>query len=205
MITVIAKNQTINDIAINTLSVAERIIPGSGQTSLTDFNNIFQIIANKELEALINSDDVLLNVNGADLNKNKSLAFLNLDLGAAITTSLSGLISLDGVVGPVNFDTDQHNFTTAGLDNSNFLWLNPTAPNKSITGIVAPIAGINQVLFLLNTNPTYKFTLKNNDANSSAANRFMFKGNLDLDGNNGAVLVYSHADQRWKCVAINSQ
>jgi hypothetical protein len=200
MITVIAENQTVSDIPITTLSVTERIIPGSGQATLTDYNNVFQIIANDELEGLVNSDDVLLNVNGVLLNKAKSLGFLNLDLGVAISTSLSGLLSLDGIIGPFSYADHQHNFNPAGLDNANYLWLNPTAPNKCVTGVMAPAAGISQVLFVANVNPTYKTTLKNNDANSSATNRFLFKSSIDIDGNQGVILVYDHTASRWRSV-----
>ena len=203
MITVIAKNQTAGNLAISTLSVPERIIPASGQITLTDYNNVFEIIASEELETLVNSDDILLNVNGSDLNKTKSLNFLNLDLGSALTTSLTNSISLDGIIGPIDYNTNQHNLNPTGLTNGNYLWLNPTSPNKSVTGIMAPAAGVNQVLFVLNTSSNRKTTLKHNDANSDAANRFLFKVDIDLEENEGAVLVYCHVNQRWKCVATN--
>ena len=203
MIIVIANNQTIQDITLNTLSIVDRVIPGSGQVNLSDTNNVFEIIANSELEALVNADEILLTVNGIVLDKAKSLKFLNLDLGAAIATSLSGNISLDGIIGPIDYNTHQDNFNPIGLAEGNYMWINPTTPNKWITGIQAPAPGVNQILFVLNVNNTMKTTLKTNNGNSNAANRFLFKADIALEGNEGAMLVYCHVNQRWKCVATN--
>jgi hypothetical protein len=82
----------------------------------------------------------------------------------------------------------------------NGLRLNVTA-NCNLTGI-NPITLTNSMTLLLIVNVgSNTVTLKNNDAGSLAANRFLFDADLDLTPNNGCVLLYDLTSLRWRLVA----
>lgn len=118
-------------------------------------------------------------------------------------TSLANVISLDGIIGPISYSTDQNNFTNAELGSGNYLLLNPTANNKKFSGITAPAASINQVIFIMNVSTSNKTVLKNNSGSSTAANRFLFKLDISLEANEGCIVLYDHSVSRWRCIAKN--
>jgi len=70
---IIAKNQTAGDLPLKNLSAPDAKIPASGQVTLTAYNFVWDIQEDAELLAYINAGDVLLNVDGKDLNKEESL------------------------------------------------------------------------------------------------------------------------------------
>jgi len=72
--TIIAKNQTAGDLPLRFLTAPDAKIPASGQVTLTDYNTVGEIQESFQLfDDYITNDDVLLNLNGADLTKNQSL------------------------------------------------------------------------------------------------------------------------------------
>lgn len=70
---IIAKNQTAGDLSLANLSAPNPKIPASGQVTLTDYNDVWEIQEDPELLAYITNDEVLLKLNGIDLNKADSL------------------------------------------------------------------------------------------------------------------------------------
>jgi hypothetical protein len=70
---IIAKNQTAGDLALTKLSAPDSKIPASGQVTLTDYNFVWDIQEDAELRAHITAGDVLLNVDGVDLDQAESL------------------------------------------------------------------------------------------------------------------------------------
>ena len=69
-ITLIAKNQTAEDIAIADLGAI--VIPASGQLNLTDVFKVGTIRSSKSLKDLIDSGNVIINDGSKDLTKNDS-------------------------------------------------------------------------------------------------------------------------------------
>ena len=74
MSVIIAKNQTAGDLSLTQISSPNGVIPASGQVTLTDYNFAWRVLVSSELYAYVNSDDVVLNVNGDDLSKAVALA-----------------------------------------------------------------------------------------------------------------------------------
>ena len=72
-ISIIAKNQTSNDLLLTQLSIPDRIIPADGHVELTQWNAISEIKENPELTNYIENDQILLTLNGHDLCKISSL------------------------------------------------------------------------------------------------------------------------------------
>lgn len=69
-----------------------------------------------------------------------------------------------------------------------------------LTGIVAP-ADDGRVLLVSNVGAN-TITLKDEDANSDAANRFALKADIALAADGGCILIYSTASSRWRCVGV---
>jgi hypothetical protein len=76
MTTIIAANQTAGALSLTKLSAPNQQIPASGSVTLTDFNFVWEIVEDTELDGYINSDDVLLDVDGTLLTKAQSLALM---------------------------------------------------------------------------------------------------------------------------------
>lgn len=98
--------------------------------------------------------------------------------------------------------TSQNDYTPAGLYTTKVsrVLVAPSA-NISITGLTAPDATQVGIVFnLINTDTTHTLTLTNQDAASSAANRFILPSGLSLVINPGdAVSVfYDSAASRWR-------
>jgi hypothetical protein len=117
---------------------------------------------------------------------------------------LANTLTLDKTIGPIVTAVDINDLTHPDLHQGNRLAVEPTANNVDITGITAPPAGVNQMLFITNESGTYKLTLQNNSGLSLAANRFNFKANISLEEYLGVILFYDHGISKWRCISINS-
>ncbi len=129
-----------------------------------------------------------------------SLAYASVT-GAGGGGSFTGLMTLDdsGHIGPISTGSDIDNLVHANLETGNYLLINPSS-DIEITGILAPAAGINQMLFFSNTSNSKKVKFKNNNSSSSSANRFLLKGDITVEKNMGLILIYDHVANRWRCV-----
>jgi len=88
----------------------------------------------------------------------------------------------------------------ADLQIASVLKLVPTG-NSTLTGITAPNTSRGKVLLIANRGSA-NIVLNNNDASSTAANRFSLSGNETLNANEGALLYYDRSISRWICIAI---
>lgn len=77
LVTIVAVNQTGGDIPLSQLYAPNSKIPASGSANLTDYNRVEEILGDKQLLNLLQTDYVLLTLNGAPLTKAQSLAFLD--------------------------------------------------------------------------------------------------------------------------------
>ena len=95
------------------------------------------------------------------------------------------------------------NYSPTGLIDAIALNINPDTSDISITGIDQPSnmsAGV-RVLYLQNTNATYKITLRDANTSSSADNRFETGvGDVEIGPKASISLVYSFATTKWRLV-----
>lgn len=96
----IAYNQTVSDIPLGQLSSTNGIIPGSGNVTLTDFNHLHDILADQQLQDLIDTGDVLLGA-PAILTQVQSQNLMNL----ATEQDIAALGGTDELVGVTANDT----------------------------------------------------------------------------------------------------
>lgn len=158
----------------------------------------------------IAANNVTLNSDNLSNLENAGDARANLGLGDRATQNDGDDLDAADVVydgemhvAGVSTPTISANTNDLNADGVGFLRANVSALGSvDLTGIVAPSPAANRLLYIQNVggNP---LVLKNQDANSSAANRFLLPGGVDLTlaGNGvGATLLYDTASSRWRCV-----
>jgi hypothetical protein len=97
----------------------------------------------------------------------------------------------------------QNNYSIGTLDNFVLIRLNATA-NINITGLVPPDIALGWYILIYNVSSgANSITIKNNDAASSASNRFLLGNDKNLQPDEGIALVYDTVSQRWRSFGIN--
>lgn len=93
-----------------------------------------------------------------------------------------------------------NNNNYAGIGNSSFARLSADAAGSTLTGVAAPTG--NKVLVIVNVSAN-TLTISNQDANSTAANRFLTASgaNLTLNQDDAATFVYDVSTARWRQIA----
>ena len=152
MSTVIAKNQTAGNLTLYSVAVPNNQIPASGQVTLTDYAKLNEIQGDEEIQAYIDSDDILLNVDGVDLDKSQSASYSQslavatlseVDAGTVDSKAVSPKTLNDSALtGQVNTNTadiagKENAFTKNSAFNKEF----GTAPGTVLEGDTTTITG----------------------------------------------------------------
>lgn len=100
------------------------------------------------------------------------------------------------------FGANQNNLALGDLDQASVVKVSATVA-VNITGIVANAAMAGRQILLVNTGAN-NITLKHDDANSAAGNRFLNRGNGDavLVQNSTAIIWRDNGDSRWRVVSF---
>ena len=71
--------------------------------------------------------------------------------------------------------------------------------DRDFTGMVAPAAGVNRIVTIINSGTNKKLKFKDNDSGSSTSNRMLLADESDFDLPKGGSLqmIYNHDDNRW--------
>lgn len=107
---------------------------------------------------------------------------------------LSYAFGLAGFANSASLGASQNNYDIADAGAAAVHRLTASTP-INITGIVGGVAG--RVISLINIG-TNTITLTNEDANSTAANRFALGANLAITGSNAVTLWYDGTSSRWR-------
>lgn len=85
------------------------------------------------------------------------------------------------------------------LGTSNVHFINPGAHDRDFTGMVAPPAGVNRIVTIINSGTDKKLKFKDNDSASTAANRMLLadESDFDLPQGGSAQFIYHHPSSRW--------
>lgn len=117
-------------------------------------------------------------------------------VGGSAYSSTSGAFNWS-VNTPANIAADQNNYDTG---DAVIIRLNPTGTDRLITGL-APTGGNTdgRIMLLQNISTTLDVTLKDQDAGSSAANRFLTGvGDITLSPNDAVFVWYDATSLRWR-------
>ena len=85
------------------------------------------------------------------------------------------------------------------LGTSNVHFIDPGAHDRDFSGMVAPAAGVNRIVTIINSGTNKKLKFKDNDSASTAANRMLLADTSDFDLAKGASaqFIYNHDVDRW--------
>lgn len=114
-----------------------------------------------------------------------------------VSAALSGAVSFTGVLSPASFSTQQDNYNPPDLATASTIRFNPGA-DSDVTGLAGGANG--REITLVNTSTTYRVTLRNENADSDVAKRFLFPNSLDvaLPPNYVGVVAYDSLTGRWR-------
>ena len=107
-----------------------------------------------------------------------------------------GIFQITGTPQTVNLSSDIDNLSVS----ANIVDLTTSSQDRRITGIVAPPAGVNRVIFFFNQSSQYRIKFVHQSGSSSAANRIVLRG---LAGTRNllqfqmAIVSYNHLLNRW--------
>lgn len=108
---------------------------------------------------------------------------------------------IKNVITAATLTSDVDNWSPTGFDaETDMIRVNVNANNRSISGITAPLSGINRVLAVKNINTaSLDLRFEHNNAGSLAANRFLCRdnNNKSIKPNEAALWFYDHIQQRW--------
>jgi len=107
-----------------------------------------------------------------------------------------GTFQITGTPQTVNLSSDIDNLVVT----SNIVDLTTSSQDRRITGIVAPPAGVNRVIFFYNQSSQYRIKFVNQSGSSTAANRIVLRsqaGTRNLLQFQMAMVSYNHLLDRW--------
>ena len=107
-------------------------------------------------------------------------------------------LTLSGDISPTQLAANTNNWAPTGFSTASVIRASTDA-SRNLTGIGAP--STKRVIRLYNIGSN-ALVLKNEDANSSAANRFSFGADRTLAGGDGLELWYDLTSNRWRASAI---
>ena len=173
----------------------------NGTTATTGFNNLSPTTTKGDVIAHNGTNNVRLPVgtNGyllvADSAQSTGLNWTN-------SPSFTGTVSFNGELTPAAISANTNNYAPTGIDTCNFLRLSASG-NFNLTGIIAPSPASNQAIFVVNVGASNSITFKNNDASSTAANRFLLGGDKNVQTDEGILIIYDQTSARWRASSIN--
>ncbi len=110
--------------------------------------------------------------------------------------SLYGSIRFSRSLTPSQITSNQDNYDPAGLMQTAALRLSTDA-SRDITGIAGGADG--RMILIFNVG-SFDIVLKDEDAGSTAANRFALQADITVPPDGAAILWYDSASSRWRCV-----
>jgi hypothetical protein len=133
---------------------------------------------------------------GVDEGGNKTTINFNLDRAnfEGLTQMPTSQIREYTESGGGSVDIDDYDPTTYNVH-----FIDPGAHDRDFTGIVAPAAGVNRIIVIINSGTNKKLKFKDNDAASTAGNRFLLPdgADFDLEKKGSVQFIYSHTASSW--------
>lgn len=122
----------------------------------------------------------------------------------AASPALTGVVDVQGALklstqsAPAQITADQNNYNPSSVvcASSATLLINSDAA-RNLTGMAGAVAGCEMAVI---NNGSFTITLKDENASSTAANRFGFGADLALGSKQGALLRYDGGSSRWRQV-----
>jgi len=128
----------------------------------------------------------------------------NSELSGNVEVKASSIIAPSAILTPASFNANQNNYNptgwiVGGVVQKTILRLQSVGANN-ITGLVPSSPELGNVVTIMNVGVS-NFTIRNNDANSLAANRFLMSGNTLLNPGEAATFVRDTVIARWRQIS----
>lgn len=108
-----------------------------------------------------------------------------------------GPFALRGDISPAQITANQNDYNPAGLADATTLRLSTDA-SRNITGLAGGADG--RIITVFNIG-AFNIVLTDEDAGSTAANRFALSSNLTLAGDEACTLQYDSTSSRWRLIS----
>ncbi len=114
------------------------------------------------------------------------------------TVDAQGAITISGDITPSQITADQNNYNPTGLSTASVVRISSDAA-RAVTGLDGGSDG--RVLTLVNVG-SFTITLNDQNASSSAANRFAIGSDIAIAANQAVAIIYDATATRWRAVGI---
>lgn len=114
----------------------------------------------------------------------------------------AGFVAWDSILSPAQITSDQNDYNPTGFNNggspagASILRLNSDA-SRNVTGLVGGVSGRLLIISNVGSNA---IVLKDEDAGSTAANRFAFASDFTLNADQSLTLWYDATSSRWRSI-----
>lgn len=133
----------------------------------------------------------------ANLNVGAETVSINAELSVNNSANVqSGSLIASSVASPSQITSNQNNYNPWS-GNGQMVFRLTSDASRDITGLLAFLD--NYVVFLFNVG-SFDIVLKDEDAGSTAANRFALQADITVPPDGAAILWYDSASSRWRCV-----
>jgi hypothetical protein len=116
------------------------------------------------------------------------------DDGSIFTNS--GAFALSGTLTPTALSGNVNDYNPANLATAAILRIDGGAADRTITGLASSVNG--RIITLTNIGSSNKLILSEQNASSTAANRFLSSANIELPPNTSVALRYDATSSRWR-------
>jgi hypothetical protein len=117
--------------------------------------------------------------------------------GGADASTASASFAFTGDITPSQITSNQNDYNPTSLSSASTLRLNSDAA-RDITGLAG---GADGRLLILHNIGSQNIVLKDENASSSAANRFALNADVTLQADQAALLQYDSTSSRWRLIA----
>jgi hypothetical protein len=108
----------------------------------------------------------------------------------------NGGLTFNGKTSPSQITSNQNDYNPTGLHHNLHIRINSDA-SRDITGVVA---GINGEMLVLHNVGAFNIVLRDENAGSSAANRFALNADITLAPDQSIWLWYDSTSSRWRAI-----
>jgi hypothetical protein len=115
----------------------------------------------------------------------------------------SGTVKLASILTPAQITANQNNYNPSGLSTAAVLRLSTDAA-RDVTGITAPATDSAGHTLVIHNTGSNNIVLKNEDANSTAANRFTLSADITIAANQSHTLIYDATSTRWRSLVTST-
>lgn len=110
-------------------------------------------------------------------------------------------VGSDGILSPAQITANTHDYDPTGFRVSNKIDVSilrmSSDANRDLTGLVPSSPAAGNIVTITNIGGD-NIKLKNNNGGSLAANRFLTKGDINIEPNESFTIYYDTVDLRWR-------